>query len=100
MRVEALAFSVSLWCDCGPGKALEYCESVGNNRDREIARAYASGGYSVKEIAKHFGLHYSRVSRIVSAEKIRIRIWSCDACYNAMIPDAMIPGAMVLCSLR
>lgn len=34
-------------------------------RDEAIAHAYASGGYSLKEIGEHFGLHYSRVSRIV-----------------------------------
>ena len=31
--------------------------------------AYASGGYSMKAIGKHFGLHYSRVSRIVNGTK-------------------------------
>ncbi|MCM8594778.1 REP-associated tyrosine transposase [Accumulibacter sp.] len=35
------------------------------DRDRAIAAAYASGGYTMKEIGEHFGLHYSRVSRIV-----------------------------------
>jgi len=43
----------------GAPKALEYYESAGNNRDDGIAKAYASGGYSMKEIGKHFGLHYS-----------------------------------------
>jgi REP element-mobilizing transposase RayT len=28
--------------------------------------AYLSGGYSLKQIGEHFGLHYSRVSRIVN----------------------------------
>lgn len=27
--------------------------------------AYASGGYGMKQIGEHFGLHYSRVSRII-----------------------------------
>jgi REP element-mobilizing transposase RayT len=35
------------------------------DRDAAIAEAYASGGYSMKEIGDHFGLHYSYVSRIV-----------------------------------
>ncbi|MEF8792072.1 REP-associated tyrosine transposase [Thiohalorhabdus sp.] len=34
-------------------------------RDEAIARAYASGGYTLREIGEYFGLHYSRVSRIV-----------------------------------
>lgn len=28
--------------------------------------AYASGGYGMKRIGEHFGLHYSRVSRIIN----------------------------------
>ncbi|MFA9462432.1 transposase [Thiohalorhabdus methylotrophus] len=38
-------------------------------RDEAIARAYASGGYTLKEIGAHFGLHYSRVSRIVRTQE-------------------------------
>jgi hypothetical protein len=37
-------------------------------RDDAITRAYASGGHGLKEIGTYFGLHYSRVSRIVSAQ--------------------------------
>jgi len=37
-------------------------------RDRAIAEAYASGGYTMQEIGDYFGLHYSRVSKIVRAE--------------------------------
>jgi hypothetical protein len=36
-----------------------------NDRDAAIADAYASGGYSMKEIGDHFGLHYSYISRII-----------------------------------
>jgi hypothetical protein len=36
-------------------------------RDDAIVSAYRSGGYSLKAIGDHFGLHYSRVSRIVAA---------------------------------
>ena len=46
-----------------------YHESMGENRNDGIAKAYASGGYSMRAIGKHFGLHYSRVSRIVSGAK-------------------------------
>jgi len=35
-------------------------------RDRAIAEAFRSGGYSMREIGDHVGLHYSTVSRIVS----------------------------------
>jgi len=37
-------------------------------RDRVIAEAYASGGYTIQEISDCFGLHYSSVSKIVRAE--------------------------------
>jgi REP element-mobilizing transposase RayT len=37
-------------------------------RDEAIAQAYASGGYGLKEIGNHFGLHYSRISRIIKAK--------------------------------
>ena len=37
-----------------------------------MVMAYLSGGYSLKVIGEHFGLHYSRVSRVVAAtEKAR-----------------------------
>lgn len=36
-------------------------------RDEAIRKAYASGGYTLRAIGDHFGLHASRVSRIVSA---------------------------------
>ena len=48
-------------------KALAHYERKYPNRDEAIAHAYASGGYGLKEIGEHFGLHYSRVSRIVKA---------------------------------
>jgi putative transposase len=37
------------------------------DRDRAIAAAYESGGYTLREIGDFFGLHYSRVSKIVQA---------------------------------
>lgn len=36
-----------------------------DDRNGAIAAAYASGGYTLKEIGDYFGLHYSRVSKIV-----------------------------------
>ena len=38
---------------------------MSDNRDEGICRSYNSGMYSMKEIGKHFGLHYSRISRII-----------------------------------
>ena len=38
-----------------------------NDRNLAITAAYASGGYTMQEIGDHFGLHYSRVSKIVRA---------------------------------
>lgn len=43
-----------------------------HERDEAILRAYASGGYSLKEIGDHFDLHYSRVSRIVNKRRLTI----------------------------
>ena len=41
------------------------------DRDRAIARAYQSGGYTLKEIAAFFDLHYSTISRIARNSKIK-----------------------------
>ena len=46
-------------------KPLEYYARKYADRDEAIAQAYAGGGYGMKEIGAHFGLHYSRVSRII-----------------------------------
>lgn len=51
-----------------PAKPLAQYAAEGG-RDEAIWRAYASGAYSLKEIGDHFGLHYSRVSRIVRAQR-------------------------------
>ena len=50
-------------------KALAAYTKLHNDRDEAIAVAYASGGYSLKEIGAHFGLHYSRISRIVRSRR-------------------------------
>jgi putative transposase len=41
-----------------------------HERNDAIFEAYASGGYSLKEIGDHFGLHYSRVCRIVKQQRL------------------------------
>ena len=50
-------------------KPLEYYLACTNNRDEAIALAYSSGGYGMKKIGDHFGLHYSTVSRIISGQE-------------------------------
>ncbi len=35
------------------------------DRDGAIAAGYAVGGHTMKDVADHFGLHYSQVGRIV-----------------------------------
>jgi REP element-mobilizing transposase RayT len=50
-------------------KSLQsYVESA-SSRNEAIKLAYASGGYSLSEIGDFFGLHYSRISRIVRETK-------------------------------
>lgn len=52
-----------------PAKPLaEYAEAYPDH-DQAIAIAYASGGYTLKEVGQYFGLHYARVSRIVRQAK-------------------------------
>lgn len=53
-----------------PMPLAHYSDTI-KPRDAAILTAYASGGYSQKEIADHFGLHYSYISRIISREKAR-----------------------------
>jgi AraC-like DNA-binding protein len=46
-------------------------ESTAPNRNSAIAAAHASGAYNLKEIADHFGLHRSSVSRIVRSARCK-----------------------------
>jgi REP element-mobilizing transposase RayT len=43
------------------------------DRDQAIAAAYASGQYTLQAVGDHFGLHYSRVSRIVRRAESDVR---------------------------
>ena len=47
-------------------KPLVYFSKTFKDRNEAITKAFESGGYSMKEIGDHFGLHYSTVSRIVN----------------------------------
>jgi len=49
-------------------KSLGYYHQHYPDRDVAIAMAYRSGGYSMKKIGDYFGLHYSRVSRIIQEQ--------------------------------
>ena len=50
----------------GRPKALSsYEKEHANDRNAAIAAAYASGGYTMGELAAYFGLHYTSVSRII-----------------------------------
>lgn len=52
--------------------SLKDIEKRHKDRDTAIQTAYRSGAYTLKDIGDHFGLHYSRVSKIVAAgEKVR-----------------------------
>lgn len=50
-----------------PARPLAHYARSHPDRDSAIAAAYASGGYTLKDIGDYFGLHYSRVSRVVQA---------------------------------
>ena len=50
-------------------KPLDYYSNLYNDRNESILAAYRSGGYSMKEIGDHFGIHYSSVSKIIKASE-------------------------------
>jgi len=50
-------------------KALSYYKRMSPDRNSAISSAYQSGGYTLKEIGDHFGLHYSTVSGIIKNHK-------------------------------
>jgi REP element-mobilizing transposase RayT/DNA-binding CsgD family transcriptional regulator len=52
-----------------PPKSLVYYEHHSQTRNQAIIEAYRSGGYTLKQIGDHFGLHYSTVSGIVRHHK-------------------------------
>jgi hypothetical protein len=52
-------------------KALRDYERSASARNEAIRMAYASGGYTMKEIGDYFGLHYSRISRLLKTNKAK-----------------------------
>ncbi|HAT1924567.1 TPA: addiction module toxin RelE, partial [Legionella pneumophila] len=57
--------------DLVKGFTIEEYERMSGNRDEAIYSSYKSGLYSMKEIGKYFGLHYSRISRIIKQHYIQ-----------------------------
>src|SRR3990167_2701652 len=50
-------------------KDLYYYENSNPDRNSAICAAYQSGGYTLKALGDHFGLHYSTVSGIIKNHK-------------------------------
>ena len=48
-------------------KPLSYFAKQFTDRNEAIVNAFASGGYNMNTIGDYFGIHYSRVSRIIKA---------------------------------
>jgi hypothetical protein len=46
-------------------KTLQEYEKLSRSRDDAISRAYASGAYSYQVLGDYFGLHFTRIGRIV-----------------------------------
>ena len=52
-------------------KSLSHYKKVSETEDEAIAAAYATGGYTQKELGKFFGKHYSTISRIVKQQEMQ-----------------------------
>ena len=48
--------------------SLDFYAQKYNDRDQAMLAAYQSGGYSMKDLAKYFDLHYTSVSRIINGK--------------------------------
>jgi len=48
---------------------LQHYYDIASSRNEAIVLSYSSGGYGMQEIGDFFGLHYSRVSRIIREAK-------------------------------
>lgn len=48
-------------------KSLDHYRQMAKSRNEAIQKAFASGGYNMKEIGDYFGVHYSEISRVVNA---------------------------------
>lgn len=52
-------------------KELEWYEKQTKRRDEAIKLSFDSGGYSMKQIAEYYGLHYSRISKILKKARVK-----------------------------
>jgi len=50
-------------------KSLSWYGEESETRNEGIKLAYASGGYSMKDIGDYYHLHYSRISRIIAQQR-------------------------------
>ncbi len=67
------------------------------DRDAAIFAAFTSGEYNMREIGDHVGVHYSRISRIVSfAEKARDK--TCPGRPLEKARDKTLPGRLAILS--
>lgn len=48
--------------------SLTHYEQQTSSRNEAIKLAHSTGGYSMKQLGDYFGLHYSRISRIVNSK--------------------------------
>ena len=48
-------------------KSIAYYEQISESKNEAMVLSYQSGGYSMKEVAGYFNVHYSTVSRAVNA---------------------------------
>jgi hypothetical protein len=53
-------------------ETIEYYLKQAINRDDAILRAWNSGGYTQKNIADYFSIHYSSVSKIIKRQNSRL----------------------------
>lgn len=58
---------------CDARRSLRYFEQHGGNRDAAIRLAYGSGTYTLKQLGDHYGLHPSRVGRIIEKARSSLR---------------------------
>ena len=50
-------------------KPLSHYQKQNTDRDAAMAKAYATGDYTLQEIADHFEVHYATVSRVVKRKE-------------------------------
>jgi putative transposase len=55
-------------------KSLQEYEEMSRNRDEAIIKAYASGAYSYQALGDYFGLHFTRIGKIVRMNRKPIRL--------------------------